>query len=255
MRDAGPPADAHVYAVPGSLMQRMSNLLPLCLALAFALAGCEVPETITPLEITQVSFSQVVVLPGETITMEVSTAGADSPSIEWVADAGELSDPAAASTDWTAPGTVQLVAVTVTVSAGEQTVVHNTDLVVGYGIDHDGDGFTLRQGDCDDANNEVYPGAPDTQDQLDNDCDGEVDEGSPEADDDGDGFSDFEGDCDDENDAVHPDAPEGQNDIDDDCDNVVDEGTVVFDDDGDGFCEDDDSCLGGAEHGDCNDNS
>ena len=255
MRDAGPLADVPAPAAPESSMQRPFSPLSLLLAAALALAGCEVATPVVPLEITQVSFSQVVVLPGETITMSVTTAGPESPSFEWTADAGELAVPAAATTEWIAPGTEQLVAVSVTVTAGDQRVVHNTDLVVGYGIDHDGDGFTLREGDCDDTNNAIYPGAPDTQDGLDNDCDGIADEGSPEADDDGDGFSDFEGDCDDGDDAVHPGAPEVQNGIDDDCDNVVDEGTVVFDDDGDGFCEDDDSCLGGAEPGDCNDNS
>ena len=44
-------------------------------------------------------------------------------------------------------------------------------------VDDDGDGFTENEGDCDDANDAVYPGAADdTQDGLDNDCDGDVDE-------------------------------------------------------------------------------
>ena len=45
--------------------------------------------------------------------------------------------------------------------------------------DADGDGYTVAQGDCNDGEPSVYPGAPtDTCDGLDNDCDGTVDEDS-----------------------------------------------------------------------------
>lgn len=80
---------------------------------------------------------------------------------------------------------------------------------------------------------------------LDDDADGEVDEG---CDDDGDGFCDAAlglasppppicaqggGDCDDANDAVHPGAVEVCNDTDDNCTGGIDE---VCDADGDGYC-------------------
>jgi hypothetical protein len=43
-------------------------------------------------------------------------------------------------------------------------------------IDHDGDGYTVAQGDCDDTNAMVHPGMPEIcGDGLDNDCDGMAD--------------------------------------------------------------------------------
>jgi hypothetical protein len=41
--------------------------------------------------------------------------------------------------------------------------------------DEDRDGYTVDEGDCDNANAAVFPGAPERCDALDNDCDGEVD--------------------------------------------------------------------------------
>ncbi|MDP2307394.1 MAG: MopE-related protein [Pseudomonadota bacterium] len=44
-------------------------------------------------------------------------------------------------------------------------------------IDEDGDGYTVDEGDCDDDDAAVSPGADDTWDGLDNDCSGSVDDG------------------------------------------------------------------------------
>jgi hypothetical protein len=44
-------------------------------------------------------------------------------------------------------------------------------------VDDDEDGFTENEGDCEDLAAAVYPGAQETCDAVDNDCDGVVDEG------------------------------------------------------------------------------
>ncbi|MCK6506592.1 hypothetical protein L6R53_25000 [Myxococcota bacterium] len=117
--------------------------------------------------------------------------------------------------------------------------------------DLDGDGHpSLAQGgaDCDDRNPQVFPGAAESCNGVDDDCDGAADE---PFDVDGDGYlADAPGclavagvvDCDDGDAAVAPDAVETCNRRDDDCDGVVDEAP---DADGDGVdacqdCDDDD---------------
>jgi hypothetical protein len=95
-------------------------------------------------------------------------------------------------------------------------------------------------GDCDDTDNAVYPGAPEVCDGLDNNCNGQFDEGltflNYYFDFDGDGFgignptvacspitgyATQTGDCDDSNNAVYPGAADSEgNGIDENCDGV-----------------------------------
>jgi len=111
--------------------------------------------------------------------------------------------------------------------------------------------------DCDDSSALTYPGAEETCDEQDNDCDGQVDEGVQttfylDADGDGhgdpdtpvlacarpEGTSDTASDCDDNNPSVNPDAEESCNEVDDDCDGEIDEGvktTFYRDMDQDGY--------------------
>jgi hypothetical protein len=124
-------------------------------------------------------------------------------------------------------------------------------------IDNDGDGFSVAQGDCNDSNPAVHPGATELCNGIDDDCDGQVDEGVKLTfyrDADGDGFGSAAnstqscsapvgyvvtaGDCNDNDAAVHPGATEVCNGIDDDCDGQVDEGVKLRfyrDADGDGY--------------------
>ncbi len=131
-------------------------------------------------------------------------------------------------------------------------------------VAHDGctapEDYVLDNTDCDDSSAVVFPGNPETCDELDNDCDGEVDEGvltTFYADVDGDGHGDpgvTDGacalptgysatgdDCDDRDEAVSPSATEYCNGVDDDCDGDTDEdsaadaSTWYADADGDGY--------------------
>lgn len=101
--------------------------------------------------------------------------------------------------------------------------------------DADADGWGLADGDCDDARADVYPDAKELTDAADQDCDGVVDDGTPETDDDGDGFA--EDDCDDRDASASPGEVEAADGVDNDCDGWVDEETTNGDDDRDGYAE------------------
>jgi uncharacterized protein (TIGR02145 family) len=115
---------------------------------------------------------------------------------------------------------------------------------INLNIDHDFDGFSENNGDCDDTNAQVYSGAEEICDGLDNDCDGLVDEDAGSIfyqDSDGDGFGGSttiqsceqpsgyvaqSGDCDDSDATINPNAVEVCDGIDNNCDGVVDEGLI-----------------------------
>ncbi len=118
-------------------------------------------------------------------------------------------------------------------------------------------GYSETNTDCDDSNDAIFPGNEEICNQIDDDCNGKIDEGVElpfYADTDGDGygndniviyacevsegFSAILGDCDDSSALVYPGANEICNNIDDDCDNEIDENvkTIFFKDlDGDSF--------------------
>ena len=152
--------------------------------------------------------------------------------------------------------------------------------------DEDGDGSTLADGDCNDADPRIFPQSPEVCDGLDNDCDYTTDEDGGVLDwcldRDGDGHGDVSttnhaclipadgvttcDDCNDTDPTIYPSAQERCDGIDNNCDAVVDDDASVdastwyLDDDGDGYGERDRttmSCLlpdGYAAYlGDCED--
>lgn len=125
-------------------------------------------------------------------------------------------------------------------------------------IDDDGDGFSEEDGDCDDANPNISPSAPELADQIDNNCNGIVDDATPYYDDDGDCFCETVpcngtvadlsacgvlqgGDCNDSSNLDSPAGDERCDGLDNDCDGSIDEYSAVdatvwyVDADGDGF--------------------
>jgi len=59
--------------------------------------------------------------------------------------------------------------------AGNQPVIANVPFIVS--LDQDGDGFTPVQGDCDDDNADINPGATELCNAIDDNCDAQIDEG------------------------------------------------------------------------------
>ena len=153
-------------------------------------------------------------------------------------------------------------------------------------------GYTEKKGDCNDRNKYVNPGAVETCNGNDDNCDGITDPEDSEgcnryykdSDQDGVGTDEFKclcvsntlfstletGDCDDQNKFVHQNAEEQCNDLDDNCNGQVDEGENLtgcrpfyFDKDGDGFgYQSEMKCLCRPQGlfradtlGDCNDNN
>jgi hypothetical protein len=147
-------------------------------------------------------------------------------------------------------------------------------------------GFVLINGDCNDTDGNVYPGAVEVCNDMDDDCDNQMDEDLELffqfSDQDADGYgammSGFlycellpgyvleSGDCDDQNPLLSPSVSETCNAVDDNCNGEVDEGLPTtmqyLDEDADGYGDDDmkiENCLMIAGYvlvgGDCADNN
>jgi hypothetical protein len=111
--------------------------------------------------------------------------------------------------------------------------------------DQDGDGhspdFCGREfdDDCDYLDPSIHPGAQETCDGLDNNCNGTIDEGCEDDDADDDGYTPDNNDCNDNDPAIHPGAYEECDGLDNDCDGQTDEGfpfqRFLRDADGDGY--------------------
>jgi hypothetical protein len=205
------------------------------------------------------------------------------------------------STTYNASGIYQQVLDNANIYGCDSTITLDLtiDPLVTYYEDQDGDnygnssstitscvpvvGYVTVAGDCNDNNNTVYPGAFETCDLIDNDCDGFIDELGDLTyylDSDGDGFGDpatfivtctppvgyvLNGtDCDDSESNINPGVTEVCNGIDDNCDGNIDEGVLItfYEDlDNDGYGNSSVTFTGCSApigfvtaSGDCNDN-
>lgn len=120
-----------------------------------------------------------------------------------------------------------------------------------------GAGYVTTDGDCDDTNNTISPGATEICNILDDDCDTQIDEDLPlftwYVDNDGDGigtgnytescaflsgYATIGGDCNDNDATISPVANEICNNVDENCDGVLNDGLWIaayIDADGDGY--------------------
>lgn len=111
---------------------------------------------------------------------------------------------------------------------------------------------TLETGDCDDNKNKIHPNAKEICNEMDDNCNGEIDEGENNqncrpfyVDNDGDGYgvdngskclckavgifrADMQGDCNDNNPAIYPGAHEYFDKMDNNCNGIIDENSGGF---------------------------
>ena len=224
--------------------------------------------SLTPTHVYQVAGSYTVTLQvtdddgdagsGDTLTIEVKVPDTVSPAVTILGDNPVTVELGAVYTDAgaTALDTVDgdltasivtnntvntstagayTVTYTITDAAGNTaTATRTVNVVDPLDVDNDNDGYTENQGDCNDTDASVNPGATEVAyNGKDDDCNA----ATPDDDLDGDGYG-TANDCDDEDAAINPGAAETCDGVDNNCNSQIDENvktTYYRDADGDGY--------------------
>ena len=109
-----------------------------------------------------------------------NTVSGDFSQIDWSLGSYYLTIDLDTGSGYVSMGTTQLLSVPYALyadTAGNVEALQTQIDALVLLTDADNDGYSENQGDCDDTNATVYPGATeDESDGIDNDCDGEVDE-------------------------------------------------------------------------------
>ncbi len=150
-----------------------------------------------------------------------------------------------------------------TVTASDCDDSDSTSTIIADDGDCDG---APTAADCNDADAAIYPGALETCDSVDSNCDGSLvdgfadfeGDGTPDcidSDDDNDGFDEGATDCNDNNAAIYLGAPESCDSVDSDCDGSLVDEFSDYDGDSTPDCTDPDDDNDGYDGGvaDCND--
>ncbi len=242
------------------LRRLLAGTLPL---LSLLLVACPTPADLE-LDVLSLDYGEVAVGTSVALPISITNVGENMATISFAIDnavfvldlAGAIevlpggsrvvhihAEPTA---EGPSPGTLSI-----TWNAADRIDVPLTVTGVDPGAgDADMDGYSADV-DCDDDDPAVNPGATETCNGVDDDCDEDTDEG---FDQDEDGFStcgpdgvpgNGDDDCLDTDPGVNPDAEEVCNGEDDDCNDVVDDGDFDGDEDGsdtctDGDCDDED---------------
>ena len=219
--------------------------------LAIDVARVELPDT--PIEIGEVAFGRAhrhPVLLRNPGTAAARVRVSASPGLRLSTDAVRVPANASAFVDlFVTPTSYEPISGTLRLVGGGADAT--LDVVGTVNPDLDGDGFrAIGAGgdDCDDTRADVYPGAPEVCDGVDNDCDGEIDVGAIDRarfyrDADRDGFGDpdvstlacapppgtvrDDTDCDDTRADVNPSATEIADGVDQDCNGLINEHLLV----------------------------
>lgn len=233
----------HTFRLSRALLCALLTSLPVWSACQPESSESPVPNQ--PPRLSMLATSSLSVTVGSSVSLRVQAVDPEGGplTLRWEAPVGVFSVPDGTETTWSSVelGAVLLTCV-VTDDAGASASLSLAVSVVPEPSDLDGDGFPLEAGDCNDLDPTVFPGAEEQLDGLDNNCNGQVDEGTASDDQDGDGFSPQNGDCNDLDPQIYPGVGDPSDGIDNDCDGRVDEGSTLADDDLDGWSEAEGDC-------------